>query len=151
MVYKVMAISGALEKGAPCSGIVRACLAINNPSLEFEVADISTFPLFNVDTIVQNGYPEEVQYLREAISRCHALLICTPEHNLKTSAALKNAYDWISFSENPEMPSPIKYLVCGVIGCSPTGGAKASEHLKRMFEYCKVKPMGETLQITENS
>jgi NAD(P)H-dependent FMN reductase len=57
MTYKILAISGSLEKNAPSSGLIRACLILNNKNLEIEVADISGFPLFNMDTVIEKGYP----------------------------------------------------------------------------------------------
>jgi NAD(P)H-dependent FMN reductase len=52
MSFKVIAISGSLERNAANSGLIRACLLVNNPHLEIEVADISSFPLFNMDTVI---------------------------------------------------------------------------------------------------
>lgn len=64
MVFKVIAFSGSLEKDASNSGLIRACLQSHNPQLQIEVIDISTFPLFNMDPVLEGGYPPQVQDAR---------------------------------------------------------------------------------------
>jgi chromate reductase len=98
MVYKILAISGSLEKNAPSSGLIRACLTPNYDSLEIEVADISRFPFFNMDTVIEKGYPPQIVEFRSKVSHSHGILFSVAEHNGKVSAVLKNAYDWISFT-----------------------------------------------------
>lgn len=34
---------------------------------------------------------------------------------------------------------------------SLSGGAKAIEHIKKIFEYCKVKPMPNCLQVKKTA
>lgn len=57
MVYKVIAISGSLSKISSNSGLIRACLLVNHPELQIEVVDISQFQLFNMDVIIEHGFP----------------------------------------------------------------------------------------------
>jgi NAD(P)H-dependent FMN reductase len=52
MVFKIVAISGSLSKTSANSGLIRACILVNNPDVQIEVADISGFPLFNMDTVI---------------------------------------------------------------------------------------------------
>lgn len=53
MVYKIIAISGSLSKHSINSGLIRACLLINNPDFNIEILDVSTFPLFNMDLVLE--------------------------------------------------------------------------------------------------
>lgn len=46
---RVVAISGSLRKASYNSGIIRACIQINDPDLDIQWADISQFPLYNQD------------------------------------------------------------------------------------------------------
>lgn len=41
MVYKIVAISGCLSKSSVNSGLIRACMLVNNPDVQIEVVDIS--------------------------------------------------------------------------------------------------------------
>lgn len=91
-----------------------------------------------------------MQKLRDMITHSDAVIFCTPEHNLKISAALKNAYDWISFTDNPKNAPPARNLIAGAITCSYTGGERAVEHLKRVFQYCKVRAMPKELHVVKN-
>jgi|JI7StandDraft_1071085.scaffolds.fasta_scaffold966397_1 NAD(P)H-dependent FMN reductase len=52
MVYKIVAISGSLAKNSTNSGLIRACILVNNPDVQIEIVDISAFPLFNMDPII---------------------------------------------------------------------------------------------------
>ena len=61
MTLKVIALSGGLDKNSCASGLLRACLLLNNPELNIQVMDISSFPLFNFDIILDQGYPQSVK------------------------------------------------------------------------------------------
>lgn len=64
MVYKIVAICGSLSKASSNSGLIRACMLVNNPGIYIEVLDVSGFPLFNMDPVIENGFPEPVRAFR---------------------------------------------------------------------------------------
>lgn len=74
MPKRVVAISGALEKKSCTSGLLRACLQAQHPELAFKVFDISSFPIFNMDIVLDSGYPKEIQALRDAIFEADGML-----------------------------------------------------------------------------
>lgn len=90
---------------------------------------------------MEGGFPPQVIEVRQKIQNADAILVATPEHNYKISAALKNAYDWLSFTDNLEIAPPVKFIPAAIMACSLTGGEKAAEHMVRVFQYCKVKVM----------
>lgn len=53
-------------------------------------------PVFGEDTERENGYPLQVQMLRNAIAAYDALIIAVNEHNGGPSAFFKNTLDWLS-------------------------------------------------------
>lgn len=53
-------------------------------------------PVFGEDTERENGYPVEVQMLRNVIAMYDALIIAVNEHNGGPSAFYKNTVDWLS-------------------------------------------------------
>ena len=109
MVYKVIAISGSLQKASTNTGLLRACLELKNPDLEIEVIDISQFPHLNQDLIENGKFPNHVEQLRQKVIKADAVLFAIPEYNFRVSAALKNAYDWLSMSVDPaNIPAPMK-------------------------------------------
>jgi chromate reductase len=142
MVYKVIAISGSLQKTSTNTGLLRACLEIKNPDLEIEILDISEFPHLNTDLIQNGKYPNHVEQARQKVIKADAVFFSVPEYNSKVSAALKNAYDWLSFSMDPaNSPAPMKEKVAGMIGAGFNGANQAQEHLVQICQYCKVKLM----------
>ena len=109
MVYKVIAISGSLQKASTNTGLLRACLELKNPDLDIEILDISEFPHLNPDLIENGKFPNHVQQAREKVIKADAVLFAIPEYNYRVSAALKNAYDWLSMSVDPaNQPAPMK-------------------------------------------
>lgn len=60
MPFKVIAISGSLQKASTNTGLLRACLELKNPDLEIEIIDISDFPHLNPDLIVNGKFPAPV-------------------------------------------------------------------------------------------
>lgn len=103
-----------------------------------------------MDPVIENGFPPEVRAVREKIEQAHAVIFASPEHNTKVSAALKNAYDWISFTHNLEIAPPIRGKPAALIVSSLSGGIKTQEHFRRICEYCKVKLMGRSLLVKKN-
>lgn len=77
------------------------------------------------------------------------MLFAIPEYNYRVSAPLKNAYDWLSMSVDPQnSPSPMKEKVAGMIGAGLNGANQAQEHFVQICGYCKVKLMRKpTVQV----
>ena len=67
--------------------------------------------------------------------------------NNKISAALKNAYDWLSFAADGK--SPIKAKPAGIISAGVNGGQKGQEHFKRVCQYCQIRLMEKTVMVNE--
>ena len=63
MVYKVVAISGSLQKASTNTGLLKACIELKNSDLEIEILDISNLPHLNAD-LLANGFPAAVQAIR---------------------------------------------------------------------------------------
>ena len=51
---RIMAISGSLRKASTNTGLLRACVDINNPRLDIRIANILDFPMFNEDVEIYN-------------------------------------------------------------------------------------------------
>ena len=76
---KIIAISGSLRKKSTNSGLIRACININNPDLDIEWADITQVPLFNEDLEVNT--PEVVLNIKERVRKADGVLWAVPENN----------------------------------------------------------------------
>jgi NAD(P)H-dependent FMN reductase len=58
------------------------------------------------------------------LTTADGIIFASPNHYDKVSAAFKNAYDWISFTQNPQMPSPIREKPAAFMVCSLGDGHK---------------------------
>lgn len=129
---KVLGISGSLRKGSINSAALRAAVELAPPGMTIETFDIAPIPLYNED-VKEQGFPEPVQRLREAIRAADALLLVTPEYNYSVPGVLKNAIDWASRPpEQPFLDKPI-----AIMGASPgaLGTARAQYHLRQCFVF----------------
>jgi NAD(P)H-dependent FMN reductase len=71
-------------------------------------------PLLNVD-LFTTVFPKEIEYIRGKVAKCDALLFVSPEFFGKVSPALKNAYDWLSYSPDLQHPSPVRSMPAAYI------------------------------------
>jgi len=132
---KIIAISGSLRKKSTNTGLIRACININNPDLDIEWADINPLPMFNED--LETNTPEVVLNLKEKVRKADGVLFAVPENNFNVSAPLKNAYDWLSRGETPWKLKP-----CAMVSSAAmTGGELAQKSFRQTVGYCKVNMM----------
>jgi chromate reductase, NAD(P)H dehydrogenase (quinone) len=100
---KIVAIAGSLRtesynrKALQIAKNIARELGSEVTELDLLALDL---PLFNED-LRQNGFPESVRKMKEAIAASDMLLIASPEYNHSISGVLKNAIDWASDKTNP--------------------------------------------------
>jgi chromate reductase len=88
---------GSLRKDSVNAAIARAL-----PDLAPEHVDVKTlgsigdFPHYNQDVQEQEGFPQAVTDMANAIRESDGLIIVTPEYNYSVPGVLKNALDWLS-------------------------------------------------------
>ena len=118
MVTKLIGISGSLRKGSFNSALLRSAAGLMPEDSELVVDTIRGIPLYDADVETEEGIPERVAELKEAIVAADGLLLVTPEYNNSIPGVFKNAIDWLS---RPD--SDIKRVFGGrpvaVIGASP--------------------------------
>lgn len=90
-------------------------------------------PLFSVDLEEQEGVPGAAYKLRELFQEHDALVVSVAENNASVTAALKNAMDWASRTQ--EDYRILKGKPVWLLSTSParSGGARALEHAKAIF------------------
>ena len=92
-------------------------------------------PLFNED-LRNNGFPEPVRILKDAIAAADVLLIATPEYNHSIPGVLKNAVDWASDKTNP-----FDGKVAAIFGASNglVGTLRSQLHLREVLASLNVE------------
>ena len=94
---RVLGISGSLRRDSHNSALLRAAaerLPAGAELVEFE--GLREIPPYDADVEAEEGVPEAVAALRQAIREADAVLVATPEYNHSIPGALKNALDWAS-------------------------------------------------------
>lgn len=94
---RVLGISGSLRRDSYNSALLRAAaerLPAGAELVEFE--RLREIPPYDADVEAEEGVPEAVAALREAIRSADAVLVATPEYNHSIPGVLKNALDWAS-------------------------------------------------------
>ena len=93
---KLIGISGSLRKGSFNSALLRSAAGLMPEDSELVVDTIRGIPLYDGDVEAEEGIPERVAALKEAIVAADGLLLVTPEYNNSIPGVFKNAIDWLS-------------------------------------------------------
>lgn len=91
----LLALSGALRRASYNTALLRAAAALAPQGVTLDVRTLHGIPLYDGD-LEEQGIPEAVTALREAIRAADGLLISTPEYNNAIPGVLKNGLDWLS-------------------------------------------------------
>jgi len=109
-------------------------LARTRTDAEFELVDIADYdlPLLNEPVPPSMGkYSQEhTRKWAAKIASLDAFVFVTPEYNHSTSAALKNAIDYVFAEWNNK--------AAGFVSYGSAGGARAVEHLRVILAECMI-------------
>ena len=114
----IIGISGSLRHGSFNSSLLKAAAELFPPGVDLRIETIAGIPLYNFDLESEQGVPEQVTQLKDAIAASDGLLICTPEYNNSIPGVLKNAIDWLSRPPD-DIPRVFGGLPVAVAGASP--------------------------------
>jgi chromate reductase, NAD(P)H dehydrogenase (quinone) len=113
---KVLGIAGSLRRDSYNQALLRAAaerLPAGVELVEFE--QLREIPPYDADLEAEQGVPEAVAALREAMREADAVLVATPEYNHSMPGVLKNALDWAS---RPAGESALTGTPAAVVGAS---------------------------------
>lgn len=116
----IAAISGSLRKASYNTALLRAANGLLLSDCSLELHTLHGVPLYDGDEESENGVPESVERLKDAIADADALLIATPEYNNLMPGVLKNALDWISRPPK-DMARVLRGRPLGIVGATPSG------------------------------
>lgn len=114
----IIGISGSLREGSYNTALLDAAQRMFPEDLR--IGSIREIPLYNGDVEQNEGIPEAVSRLKDAIAGSSGLLLVTPEYNNSLPGVFKNAIDWLT-----RPPDDISRVFHGrpvaVIGATPGG------------------------------
>ncbi len=89
----ILGISGSLRRASYNTALLRHAEKMLPQGTSFDLADLSTVPLYNEDIIPENLPPGIISF-RTSLENADAVLIACPEYNYGITGVLKNALDW---------------------------------------------------------
>ena len=125
---KIVAIAGSLRRKSVTKTLLEAARDVAPENMQIELFPLNEIPLYNNDIEVEEGFPEPVKQLRQAIQQADGIILGTPEYNGSVTGVLKNAIDWAS-RQGLMAKKPV-----ATMGGSPgaLGATKAQEHLRQI-------------------
>lgn len=117
---KLIGLSGSLRAASFNTALLRVAADLTPDGVELTIGSIRGIPLYDADVEAEEGLPQSVATLKDAIAAADGLLLATPEYNNSMPGVFKNAIDWLS-----RPADDIKRVFGGkpiaVMGASPGG------------------------------
>ncbi len=145
MSKKIKLIIGSVRQGRTGEPISNWAVAqAKEAGIELEVLDLKTIDIPFLEAPIPPAYaPVDTQKAKEwaaMIADADGLVFVTPEYNRSMPASLKNAIDHLSTEWNGKKAAIVSY---GYID----GGARATAHLKDVFDWVKVSVVDPVVNI----
>jgi chromate reductase len=133
--YKVAVLVGSLRKESLNRKVAKALSKLAPPSLDLEIVEIGSLPLFNQDD--EANPPRPSAEFKSKIQQADAVIFVTPEYNRGVPGVLKNAID---VGSRPYGKSAWNGKPAGVISVSPgaIGGFGANHALRESLVFLNM-------------
>jgi len=140
MTVRVLGISGSGRNGSFNTALLKAARGFLPEGVTLEPYDVSHFPLYGPDS--ERNMPPNVIKFKEKLQGADAVIISTPEYNHSIPAMLKNAIEWGNrpYGDNSWDGKPAAIISAST---SPTGGARAQEHLRQIMVDLNMFPLNK--------
>jgi len=140
MTVRVLGISGSGRSGSFNTALVEAARDFLPDGVTLELYDVSRFPLYGPDS--ERNMPPNVMKFKKKLQSADAVIISTPEYNHSIPAMLKNAIEWGNrpWGDNSWDGKPTAIMSAST---SPTGGARAQEHLRQIMVDLNMFPLNK--------
>jgi chromate reductase len=136
---KIAVLVGSLRKESFTRKLAKSLMLAAPPTLELEIVDISTLPMYNQDHETDAPPPPWAEF-RDRIREADGVLFCTPEYNRSLPGVLKNAID---VGSRPYGKAAWNGKPCAVVSNSPgaMGGFGANHALRQSLVFLNMPCM----------
>jgi len=140
---RLLIIAGSARAGSFNLRLATAAAGLaRSAGAEVEPLDLRALalPLYDGDLEAASGVPAGAAVLREAITRCDALLLVSPEYNGFPPPLLINAFDWLSrLPAQGSAPGGLaatanKPVALLAVSPGPLGGLRAMNTLRQYLQ-----------------
>ena len=124
----IIGLAGSLRRASITRTLLETAQNVAPENMHITLFPLNDIPIYNNDVEVEEGFPQSVAAMRDAIKAADGLILATPEYNGSLSGVLKNSIDWASrgglLAKKPVV----------TMGGSPgaLGATKAQEHLRQI-------------------
>jgi chromate reductase len=128
---RLLGLSGSLRRESFNTAVLATLQAAIAERARLEIFPLGAIPLYDQDLDGEDP-PAPVRALKEAVTACDGIVVCSPEYNYGIPGVLKNALDWAS---RPAYRSPLvgKPVVVMTASLASTGGARAQAQIRDVF------------------
>ena len=149
---KILAFAGSLRTGSYNKQLVRIAVeGARQAGAEVTLIDLRDYPLPIFDEDLEaRGTPENALKLKQLFLDHHGLMISSPEYNSSLSAALKNAFDWVSrpIPGKPRLACYAdKVAVLMSASTGALGGLRGLVHLRAILGNINVLVLPDQISI----
>lgn len=145
MTKNIKLIIGSTRQGRVGKQIADWLVSIaETEGISLDVLDLQQIALPNFDAAVPPAYiptqTEAGKAWQNMITEADGVVFLTPEYNRSIPSSLKNAIDYLAEEWKEKPASIVSY---GYID----GGQSATKHLRDIFDWLKIKNVGEKIAI----
>lgn len=147
---RLLGIPGSLREHSFNRALIKAAQDVAPEGVEVTMFLLHDIPLYNAD-VEEQGVPEAVQRLRDAIDSADGVLFATPQYNRSVPGVLKNAIDWAS---RPARAGCLVGKPAAIIGATSgmSAVAFARSDLRRILEVCSMTVLPDLeIGLTESA
>ena len=140
----MIALSGSLRRASFNAGLARAAASLSLSGVTVKAMGIHGIPLYDADSEAEDGIPDAVTHLKDALRAADGLLLVTPEYNNGVPGVFKNAIDWASRPAS-DIGAVFGAKPVAIIGASPGGFGTmlAQNHWLPVIRTLGMKPWFE--------
>lgn len=151
---KILAFAGSLRKNSYNKRVLKTAIeGAKRAGAEVIFLDLLDFPMpiYNEDDHKEKGFDANALRFQEILSEYDGLLIASPEYNGSLPAALKNALDWASRSNDKfKMGEVFRGKFAAIITASPGsfGGIRCLVHLRGILSVLGINVMPSEIAVS---